>query len=455
LLAAVAGQPTGSPAISPDGDHWLTVGDLLDRADQVAAALSVEHGSGQDGVSVVPIPAASPVEAVACLLAAQRLDAVPVIATGPATTSRQLLAAAARLYRADPGGEPLLVVVTSGSSGSPRAVVRSTRSWQASLAGFDTLLAGACAPGEVIWVPGGVASTLTLFGLWHALATGRPVIASGRWRGTAGSATGVLAGVAATAVQCVPAVLADILDARAAGQLPDLRRAVVAGAGSPDGLRRRAAVLGVQLAEYYGAAELSFVAADPDGAGLRPFPGAELAIRDGVIWVRSPYVARGYLDSREAAPGGGPLRRDTDGWASVGDRGQLSPEGVLTVRGRGDDTASVGGNTVILDDVECALADVPGVAEMICLPVPDARFGERVVAVARLSPGTVPSDAVTGLRAAARERLPSAARPARYIVREQLPRTPGGKVARGVLAAELAAALPMRVDRTGHRTLPA
>jgi long-chain acyl-CoA synthetase len=451
----VAELPPGSPAISPDGEHWLTVGDLLDRAEQVAAALSAEHGPGPDGVPAVPIPVASPVEALACLLAAQRLGAVPVIATDPATTSRRLLAAAARVHRADPGGESLLVVVTSGSSGSPRAVVRSTRSWQSSLAGFDTLLAGACAHGEMIWVPGGVASTLTLFGLWHALATGRPVIASGRWRGEAGSATGG----AATAVQCVPAVLADILDARATGQLPNLRRAVVAGAGSPAGLRRRAAALGVQLAEYYGAAELSFVAADPDGAGLRPFPGAELAIRDGVIWVRSPYLARGYLESREDSrhigPGSGPLRRDADGWASVGDRGRLSAEGVLTVRGRGNDTASVGGNTVILDDVERALDDVPGVVELVCLPVPDARFGERVVAVARLSPGTAPSDAVSRLRAAARERLSSAARPARYVIREQLPRTPGGKVARGVLTAEVAAALPMRVDRAGHRTLRA
>jgi long-chain acyl-CoA synthetase len=411
---------------------------------------------------VVPIPAGSPVEAVCSLLAAELLGAVPVLAadlaptsdaaptshaapasepapsgSDPAPSAPGLMARAADLYRTDGDAEPLLVVVTSGTSGHPRAVVRTALSWQGCLAGFDTLLAGACEPGEVMWAPGGVASTLTLFALWHALATGRSVIASGQWR--RGSAAP--AGAAATAVQCVPAVLWDVLDARASGQLPSLRRAIVAGAALSGELRRRAAALGLELVEYYGAAELSFVAADPDGRGLRPFPGAELSIRDGVIWVRSPYLARGYLDPGD----GGPLRRDAAGWASVGDRGELSPDGVLTVRGRGDDTASVAGHTVILDDVERALAGVQGVAEVVCVAVPDRRFGQRIHGAVRPVAGTTPSDVVNRLRAAARERLQPAARPARYVLREELPRTPGGKVARSVLAAELA----------GDRTLPA
>jgi long-chain acyl-CoA synthetase len=421
----------------------------LSRAEAIAADLRSPRtggGGSTEGqapdLTVVPVHEGSPVAALPILLAAQLLDAVPVVTPDATPADDQVLARAADLRRTGDRGEPLLVVVTSGTSGRPRAVVRTTASWQASWAGFDTLLDGACAPGEVIWVPGATASTLTLFGLWHALATGRPVVASGRWRG--GSNAGAVAG--ATAVHCVPAVLADLLDARAAGQLPALRRAIVAGAAFPAGLRRRAIALGVQPVEYYGAAELSFVAADPDGSGLRAFPGAEVSIRDGLIWVRSPYLARGYLDPRD----GGPLRREAAGWASVGDRGHLSADGVLTVRGRGDGTASVGGHTVILDDVERALAAVDGVAEVVCLAVPDPRFGQRVLAAVRPAPGTTPSDLVGALRAAARAQLQPAARPARYMVREELPRTPGGKVARSLLAAELTS-----VDRTSHRTLPA
>ena len=369
------------------------------------------------------------------------------------------------------GAEPVLVVVTSGSSGAARAVVRTTASWQHSLPGFDTLLdppgRPGCGPGDAVWVPGAPASTLTLFGLWHAVATGRPVIATGRWRGVPRGIDGpphraADATASPLAVQCVPAVLADILQIRARGGLPGLRRAVVAGAAVPATLRRRAADLGIEPAEYYGAAELSFVAADRDGAGLRAFPGAELAVRDGEIWVRSPYLARGYLDPAT----GGPLRRDPDGWATVGDRGTLAPDGVLQVRGRGDDTASVAGHVVLLDDVERALADAPGVAEVVCLAVPDRRFGQRVLAVLRPDPGITPDAVTASARAAARERLPAPARPARLSVREQLPRTPGGKVARAELAAELglgSAAEPdfelgggLRAERPApRRTLPA
>jgi acyl-CoA synthetase (AMP-forming)/AMP-acid ligase II len=209
-------------------------------------------------------------------------------------------------------------------------------------------------------------------------------------------------------------VLADVL-AAGAGALPGLRRAVVAGAALPGGTRARAAAAGVGLAEYYGAAELSFVAADADGAGLRAFPGARLDVREGVVWVRSPYLAQGYLDHLD---GEGALRRDGAGWATVG------------------------GTTVTLADVERALGGSPGVAEVVALAEPDRRFGERVLVVVRPHPAdplrtAARRDLLRTLRCLARAELPPAARPVRYIVREDLPRSPGGKVARTALAAQV------------------
>ncbi|MDQ1289786.1 MAG: long-chain acyl-CoA synthetase, partial [Actinomycetota bacterium] len=336
----------------------------------------------------------------------------------------RLLADAAALA----GGEPLLVVVTSGTTGVPRGVVRTTASWHASLPGFDDLLGPACPPGTVVWAPGGASSTLTLFALWHALATGRPVVASGRWR----ARDAAVVGADAPLVQCVPAVLADVLAAREAGGLPHLRRAVVAGAATPPALVARARRAGITLAEYYGAAELSFVAADPDGTGLRAFPGAEVAVRSGRIAVRSPYLALGYLPTGTD----GPLRREPGGWASVGDRGSLDASGHLTVDGRGDTVISVGGHVVALDDVERVLTGVPGVAEAVCLAEPDERLGARVLAVVRPGPAVWPG-LVRALRTAARDGLAAPARPVRYVLREDLPRTPGGKVARRLLLAEL------------------
>ncbi len=354
-----------------------------------------------------------PLHAVVELLAAQSVGLTPVVtsAAWDAAACRALVDRAGRLGTERPGVDHL-VLLTSGSSGRPRAVVRTAASWQDSLDPF-TDVAG-LGPDDVVWVPGGLSSTLSLFAVWHALATGLPVVSSGRWRGI--PPPGV------TVLHAVPTVLADLLDAVASG--PPLRRAVVAGACGAPALRRRAAAHGLPVVEYYGAAELSFVAVDPDGGGLRPFPGVEIQVRDGAIWARSPYLCTGYLD------GTGPLRADLDGWAGVGDRGELRPDGTLAVSGRGDDGFSVGGQVVVASDVEQVLGAVTGVAELVCVAEPHARLGERVVAVVRPQPGT---DPVPALRDLARRRLPSAARPVRYVVVAELPRTAGGKVARAVL----------------------
>ncbi|HEY6796036.1 MAG TPA: fatty acid--CoA ligase family protein [Kineosporiaceae bacterium] len=424
LLEALDDRARGERALSPDGETWLTVGDLLDRA----------RGERPPHRAPVAVSGEDPVAAATGLLAAQERGCLPLVGT-------------ARLGRLDGAGrllgrvrelaagthERLLVVVTSGTQGRPRAVVRTAASWDASLPGVDALLGEDAGPGTVTWVPGAPSATLALFALWHALSTGRPLVAPGRWRAGSAGTAGPGAGRNAEVVQGVPTVVADVLDARAAGLLPRLRRAVVAGAVVTDGLRRRAAAVGVSLAEYYGAAELSFVAADTDGTGLRAFPGARVQIRRGVIWVRSPYLSRGYLEPDPT----GALRRDAAGWASVGDLGDLGPDGVLRVTGRGDGTATVGGTTVGLGDVERALADAEGVAELVALAEPDGRLGERVVAVVR-PVGTAEADRVVAtLRDLARRGLPAAARPVRFVVRTELPRLPSGKVARADLLGEV------------------
>ena len=102
------------------------------------------------------------------------------------------------------------------------------------------------------------------------------------------------------------------------------------------------------MVDYYGAAELSFVAMRAAGR-LDAFPGVEIELRDDVIWARSPWLCDGY------APGqSGPLRRDADGWATVGDRGRFEPDTGLVVLGRGADTVTTAGTTVRCADVSGA-----------------------------------------------------------------------------------------------------
>jgi len=410
------------------------VGDLLaDAAERQAAA---------SGAGARLVRAADPVAAVVEILAAQAAGQVPVVVpAGTTPAAGDALADAAggeRLRRGLDPAEPLLVVLTSGSSGRPRAVVRTAASWAAGLPGYTSLTGQTVA--DLAWAPGGVASTLTLFALWHALASGVPALVTGRWRGIDPEVRR-LAGC--TVVHAVPAVAADVLAARRAGALPGLRRVVVAGAAVPQTLRAAARSCGVDLVEYYGAAELSFVAMDVDGRGLRAFPGAELRVRAGQVEVRSPYVALGYLGGAA-----GPLRVDAEGWAGVGDHGRLGPDGVLLVTGRGDDAISVGGHVVLPADVEAALGGVPGVAEVVCLGVPHERFGEVVVAVVVTGPGQDWPAVLARLRAAARSDLTEPARPVRFVYRAELPRTEGGKPARGALRAGL---LGDRRSGTGPR----
>lgn len=358
----------------------------------------------------------------------------------PGAGAEDPLAVVIDQLRAQREGGQMLTLATSGSSTAPRMVRRSVRSWTASLDDLDALVR----PRPIgsprrrddgwLWAPGTAGSTLTLYGVWHGLGCGIPVLASGSWHGV--PREGPLAEHAARAsvIHCAPAVLQDVLEsipervpgsagsARRGGspgrRVLSLRTAVVAGGRTSARLRERARGAEVRLVEYYGAAELSFVAVDPDGGGLRPFPGVEVEVRDGVVWARSELLAEGVAG--------------LDGWAAVGDRARLRDDGTLELLGR-PGVAEVAGHTVHLAEVEALLAGVTGVAEIVCLAEPRPRVGERVLAVFRPEDG---ADPLAGLRAAAR-RLPPASRPGRFVRRVQLPRTPAGKVARDQLADEL------------------
>ncbi len=347
--------------------------------------------------------------------------AAPTIAVtddDPVTALTGLLAAQAR-------GEAFLDLPTSGSTAAPRRVRRTVESWMASLPVFD-VITGLCAE-DVVWAPGSPRSTLTLYACWQALAAGVPVIADGPWHGRAPW----LERFGPTIVQCAAPLLGRIL----ADPPPTLRRAVVAGAPLPAAVLARSRSAGIEVVEYYGAAELSFVAVDLDGTGLRPFPGVQVDVRGDVLWARSAYLCHGYTDRPGRGIGAtpGPLRRDSEGWATVGDRAEIV-DGVIRLLGR-PDAATVAGHTVHLADVEAALRDVPGVIEVVCLAEPEATTGERVMAVLLGDPEV--ADLPQRVRRAARSRLAPAARPTRVVVVAEFPRTPGGKPDRARLAEQL------------------
>lgn len=306
--------------------------------------------------------------------------------------------------------------LTSGSTGAPRIVLRTAESWAASFAAVDALLG--VRPDDVLALPSPPASSLSLFSIARA-AEGGPALAL-----PTGTAL-VAADLAdATLFHGTPRALRSLLDADAA---PRLRAALVGGADLDPALRARAEARGVRVASYYGAAELSFVAVDL-GDGLRPFPGVEVEVRDGELWVRSPFVADRYLD------GDGPLRAD-GAWRTVGDRAAYA-DGRIRLLGRADDAIITAAATVVPAEVEAALRSIPFVTDAVVFGLPNDGVGSLVAAVLEVADH---SATPAQLREHARAVLAPSHLPRRWFVSAALPRTATGKPARAELVRSVVA----------------
>ncbi|GAA4044623.1 class I adenylate-forming enzyme family protein [Nonomuraea soli] len=142
---------------------------------------------------------------------------------------------------------------------------------------------------------------------------------------------------------------------------------------SPARLAQAAERLGPVLFQGYGQTEAGSIsmltpedlpgAADSVG---RPHPNVEVAIRDGEVHVRSPYMMTGYWG---AAP--------HDGWINTRDLGRMDG-GFLRLDGRTRDVIMVNAMVVYAGPIERVLASHPGVAEAYVAGAPDDDTGEAV-----------------------------------------------------------------------------
>jgi long-chain acyl-CoA synthetase len=137
--------------------------------------------------------------------------------------------------------------------------------------------------------------------------------------------------------------------------------------------------------------------------------------------VRGPQVFAGYWGCD-----GSPLT--DDGWLPTGDVVTMDADGSFTVLDRTQDVVVSGGFTVWPSEVEDVLASLPGVVDCAVVGVPDQQLGERVEAYVVRAPGhpLTEDDAVAHCRAA----LTSYKVPRSVQFREQLPRTPVGRLQR-------------------------
>src|SRR4029079_11457650 len=167
-----------------------------------------------------------------------------------------------------------------------------------------------------------------------------------------------------------------------------------------------------------------------------PDTGADVTATGGpgVAACRGPVTCLGYWDDAEANA----ALLTADGWMLTGDIVTIDPpgdpEGVLTVRGRASDFIIRGGKNISAAVVEDEVGSHPSVALCAAVAAPDPVFGERVCCFVVLRAGA-PALALPELaerlasRGVGKELWPELL----VIVDGDLPRSSGGKVAKGEL----------------------
>lgn len=124
------------------------------------------------------------------------------------------------------------------------------------------------------------------------------------------------------------------------------------------------------------------------GRDGRPFPGTEVRVVDetgavlepgelGSLQVRGPSLFVGY--AREGVPVAPDV--NAEGFLATGDRAVIHDDGSVSIRGREKDLIIRGGRNIDINEVEGALAAIPGIHQVCVVPVPDPVLGERTAAL--------------------------------------------------------------------------
>ena len=334
------------------------------------------------------------------------------------------------------GRLPVFETLTSGTTGVPRRIRRTQRSWCASFAVNSGLFG--IGPGRRVAVLGRMVHSLSLYGALEGACLGAEVHLLAGLRPDAQRSA--LAARRVEVLYATPAQLRLVAEMGRAA-LPGLRLVLVGGAKLDAALRATLAALApaAEVREFYGAAEASFVTlADQtsrvDGVG-RPYPGVRLEVRAsdgtvlgpggvGEIWVKSPYLCDRYGDRR----GMPPLKRR--GWLSVGEMGWMEG-GELHLAGRLGRMVTVADQNVFPEEIERVLLECPGVRRAAVVPRPDLRRGHVLVAVMQ---GDRAAEAE--ILRVARGRLGPLKAPKAVIWREDWPETASGKADLARITAE-------------------
>lgn len=266
------------------------------------------------------------------------------------------------------------LILTSGSSGLPKAAVHT----------FDAHLCSAMGVLSLMPLEKGDSWLLSL-PLFHV--SGQGIL----WRWLLRGATLVVREMhpfvdalqGCTHASLVPTQLWRFLQNRAQqnNQQPiTLKSVLLGGAMIPIELTQEAEHWGIQCWCGYGMTEMASTvcakrADGKAGVGL-PLKGKNIRLVDDELQIMSDSVALGYWFDGKLKP----LLLTADGWYSTRDKGCFNAE-EWCVLGRLDNLFFSAGEGIQPEDIEKIINTHPSVSQSFVVPIDDAEFGQRPVAV--------------------------------------------------------------------------
>ncbi|GFG87552.1 long-chain-fatty-acid--CoA ligase FadD2 [Mycolicibacter algericus] len=330
-----------------------------------------------------------------------------------------------------------IIILTSGTTGTPKGANRSTPPTLAPIGGILSHVPFRA--GEVTSLPSPMFHALGYLHGTLAMFFGSTLVLRRRFKPA--TVLEDLEKHKVTGIVVVPVMLSRILDqlekTSPKPDLSNLRIVFVSGSQLGAELATRAMKdLGPVIYNMYGSTEVAFATiADPGDLQYNPatvgqvVKGVKVRILDdnghqlpqgevGRIFVGNFFPFEGYT--------GGGGKQIIDGLLSSGDVGYFDERGLLYVSGRDDEMIVSGGENVFPAEVEDLISGHPEVIEATALGVEDKEWGARLRAfVVKKEGSSVDEDTI---KVYVKEHLARYKVPREVVFLDELPRNPTGKI---------------------------
>lgn len=337
---------------------------------------------------------------------------------------------------------PFYIGFTSGTTGSPKAFVRSQDSWVAS---FDcTHFDFGLDESDQVLIPGALVHSHFLYGAISTLYMGGTVFLLEKFIPTEGLAR--IHSSPITTIYVVPTMVEAFL--KEGNQTDRSIKMISSGAKWTERskLKIRKMFPNMVMYEFYGASETSFITVLSDQENIqkpttvgKPCYGVEVQIRQlnqevakpnkiGKIYVRSKLVIDGYLDREGKIVHS---IQDEEGWATVDDMGYFDEDGYLYIVGREKNMILYGGINIFPEEIEKVISLHSDVEEVAVIGLPDPYWGQIVCAVVKGRCNRLM------LKRFCKQQLSSYKIPRKWIFLNEMPYTTSGKIARAELIKQL------------------